>query len=490
MIVASAGSAFKWLQIAARNALTCLADTVAAVSAVGWVFVALAVLALLWVWAGMHASTRLGPIEVTPLEHDGQRQAALHSLIAAFRERLSRCGLTPPPTVPEGAPQANLIKAVEGSAIPQGATIARLLELLPSPPRPAQYKFTGTLSGQEDPAESACGVSFWLQPMNGGTPYLQTVAAYPTHTEALTHAASDIYLHIAKATPDAFPLWVRWHTREGLEAYLEGCDLRKQGDFTQAVESLEQAIIDSPFNALAALQLANLEEQRAAVGSQTWTIAFLQTRALQRYLAVGRLWPTLVEARYRSSVTAAALATTYTALNQPQQQAIALLLALAPSTEGVTRRLRQLADRESSATLQLLKPWYTLARENRLRNQFESKGRERSSLRHTARISRHCVRVRRMNAETGGGSQFMVRYDDARVHIIHMLLGKANVTWQGRYNAACFDALQLAVDRMSDRRRSKVERRALRNVDTAIREAAGDLTHAWVNNDPDFAYFR
>jgi hypothetical protein len=70
-----------------------------------------------------------------------------------------------------------------------------------------------------------------------------------------------------------------------------------------------------------------------------------------------------------------------------------------------------------------------------------------------------------------------------------MFLGRANVSWQGRYNAASFDALQLAIDRMTSRRRARVERRALRNLDGAIREAAGELTQAWVKHDPDFEYF-
>jgi hypothetical protein len=478
----------EWLQLAARDALAFVTDVVAAVSAAGWVCIVVAALALLWVWAGMHASTRLGPIEVVPLEHDDEAPPALRALTASFRERLSRCGLTPPPTVPAGAPQANLIKAVEGSA-PQGPMIARLLEMLPSPPRPAEYKVTGTLSGTEGTGRNPCGVSFWLQPVNVGAPYLQTIPDCSTHTDALTRAASDIYLHIAKATPEAFPLWVRWRTPEALEAYLDGCGLRKkEGELSEAITKFEEAVDASPFNALALLQLANLDEQRAAGASQRWAIAYLQARALERYLAIGRLWPTLVEARYRCGVTAAQLATSYDALETAEQEAIAALLPLAPP-QNMTNQLRRLADRETSATVQLLKPSYVLAREHRLRNQFESKGRDRRSLTHTVRISRHGLRMARRNAKPSGGWWPLVRYDDIRVHVFHMLLGKANITWQGRYNAACFDALQLEVDRMRDGRRARVERRARRNVDLAIRESGGELTRAWVTNDPALAYF-
>jgi hypothetical protein len=256
-----------------------------------------------------------------------------------------------------------------------------------------------------------------------------------------------------------------------------------------AERTLARAVAASPFNALAALRLANLRERSAAVATSPWATAYTRSLALRGYLDVGLLWPTLVEARYRCAVTAAALATTYERLAPNQRAAIRRLLPLAGPDDEFAQRLQRLAARESSATVQLLKPWYTLVREQRLRNQFESKGHERRALRHTVAISRHCVRMRK-NATGGGGAWIVARFDDAIVHAVHMSVGKAYITWQGRYNAASFDALQLRRKGMRRRRRKRVERRALRNLDGAIREAAGELTRTWVHHDPDLVYFR
>jgi hypothetical protein len=493
------GEVLDWLQIAARDVVTWIEDLVGAVSITGWVLLALALTAVTWVVAGMRASTRLGPIEVAPLEHDGDHQAAVLALTAEFRERLAKSGLTPPPAVPQGAPQADLIKAVEASPIPQGAFIAKLMELLPAPPRPAQYKILGTLSGkekdktngaEEEDEANVCGVSFWLQPVNGDASLLDTVPKCETHSIALSKAAARVYLYIAKSAPDVFPLWVRWRTPDALDKYVEGCDvLRDGGALDKAIEALEKASKGSPFNALARLQLANLDE-RCAADASPGDAALYQARALRRYLEVARLWPAVVEARYRASVIAAGLATRCDALTGPDLATVQAWLPLPQGTEDFPDRLRRLASRESSATLQLLRPWYVLLRGQRLRNQFEPKAAERRALKHTMRISKHCVRVRSVN-DAGAvrkGSKFW--YRGFSVHVVHVFLGKGNLTWQARYNAACFDALLLEGGRVGDRRRVKVEERALRNLDEALREAAGELSSTWAASDPDLAYFQ
>jgi hypothetical protein len=351
-------------------------------------------------------------------------------------------------------------------------------------------------------------VIFTLQSIGGGAPYVNSVTGCATHSAALGRAAADIYQRITVTSSEVFPLWVRWRSPEALQAYLDGCDKRRQeGQLEVAIARLKDAVDRSPFNALAALQLANLYEQLAAAsGTNRWETAYFRAMALVEYMRIAMLWPRLVEARYRASVAAAGLATAYDHLDREagaaEGDAIEAMVPL-PATPGdFPSRLRKLAARESSATVQLLHPVYTLIRERRMRNQFESKSRDRRALRRTVKISRHCVRMRRLNAMPDGllwRSEARLRSLD--VHLWHLRAGSASITWQARYNAACFDGLQLCpvrdddaddgrASRMGARRRDRVERRALRNLDRAIREASGELKYDWVRYDPDMEYFR
>src|SRR5262245_3842607 len=85
------------------------------VTAIEWFLLAAAAAALLWVWASVKAATTLGPIEVVPIEQDASASNPQRQLTARLRERISEVGLRPPPSVPGGAPYANLLSAIEAS---------------------------------------------------------------------------------------------------------------------------------------------------------------------------------------------------------------------------------------------------------------------------------------------------------------------------------------------------------------------------------------
>jgi hypothetical protein len=493
-----------WLQRASTN----IEEFVDELSAVDWVLLALAAVALCWLWAILRSLTRLGPVEVATIEHDGQDKAKVLALTAALREQLARTGLVPPPSVPAGAPQANLIAAVEASPIPQGPWIGKVLEALPSLPRPPRYKVSGTLIGDEPASRGPrrCGISLWVSPDRDGAPLLDTIDKCASHSEAVTAAASKIYVHIARNATGAFPIWVRWRSEEALDAYREGCAQQARGELAEAQASLENAIRWSPFNVLARLQVANLYEQRKATTTNAAERISFQAEALRRYLQIAREWPGLVEPRYRVSVIAAALGA---AMNESHKDDVVARLWLTGTTKtNLDARLRQLASRESVAVLQLLRPWYALLRERRLRSQFEPKAHERRGLKHVVRISKHCVRLRASSTKNGRWTRAVVQYRVFVVHFGHMLLGLGNLTWQAYYNAACFDALLLArreptrwrprfprlakVGKLWRKHRDRVRReRALRNLDRAIREAGSELSPVWVAEaDPDLAFFR
>jgi hypothetical protein len=500
--IAVTATVLSWLEDASRDALTWIYNKVMAVTAVGWASVVIAVLLLIWAWAIMHVSTRVGSIAVDDLTADDAKGVPLIALTAVFRRRLWLAGLVPPPAVVYGSPQATLIQAV-ATITPQGATIAKLLEMLPTPPSPPEFRVTAVLTGNQPSvrARSArCGVDYTVQPLSRGASYLQSVGGCEKYEQALTDAAANIYQHIAQILPDVFPPWVRWRSEDALNDYISGLTWRTDGLLDVAAARLERAVTASPFNALAALQLANLDERRAGASADTWTEAYYRTRALARYRATAVLWPTVFEARYRASVVSAALASNYEVWRKEANGAALRAMVRemvpfgSPSEQGeqvaardpYVRNLRDFADRESSAAVQLLHPMYMLVRHYRLRNQFEAKGTERKTLRTGARLSRHCIRLRRLNAESPPARDDEELFRSALV----LRLTWNDLTWQSRYNLACFDALRLAGTLLEGKHRERILRRALRNLDRAIREAAGALSRGWVENDPDMEIFR
>jgi hypothetical protein len=122
---------------AARDLIDGVENWVSGFSAIDFVLAAAILWAAYWVWATLRAVTRLGPVEVALLDYDGKddEKPDVHALTGLMRERLAAGGLLPPPEVPAGSPQTNLIAAVEASGHPQAAWVARALELIPHPPR-------------------------------------------------------------------------------------------------------------------------------------------------------------------------------------------------------------------------------------------------------------------------------------------------------------------------------------------------------------------
>jgi hypothetical protein len=536
------------LQTASRDTLDFF-EGAASLSAADWVLLALAAVALYWIWASVWAMTRLGPVEVETFEYDTRENQSdpveVKALSAALREELSDNGVSPTPAVPSGTPQVNVIDAVEASGIPQSAFIAKLLKLLPKPPRPPQYKVTGVLIGVESrqepgpvdrydvpaPAE-ACGISYWVSPSREGSARLETVERRTTHAAAVSAAAFEIYRHISNDAIHVFPVWARWKEAESLKAYRDGCR-NPSGNLNDAVADLTRAMTREPYNALAPLQLANLYEANLPA-SPACDRAHMQAYALRRYLRIASDSPSLVEARYRASLIAGALATTLQAtdtsygldgLTLDQQSSIRaelLFLGLPPTPAGpdgrgdiladARKRLRRLAEHESKAVLQLLKPWYPLVRERRLRNQFEPKAHERRQAKHTVSISKHCVHMRNLLGSAGLRSWIEEHYRGAAVHVAHMVFGRGALNWQAHYNTACFDSLLLQhlrdlqkgvprdvslnwwrrwlVARQSRARRAaRVRDRTLHRLNHAFKEAGPDLELTWVRHDPDFAVF-
>jgi hypothetical protein len=445
------------LETFARDTVDFGEHVVNGLSVADWVLLAVAAGLVYWVASSLRAVTRLGPVGVDTLEHDGLETTAapVKALTAQLREALARSGLSPAPAVPAGTPQVNLLDAIKESPIPQANWIASLLQLVPRP-RPSEYKISGVLMGIESAAPDyppPCGLRFSVLPVGVGSGDLDTVDGYMQHSAAVAAAASEIYLHISQDATGAFPIWARWRTAESLEAYVDSAQLLNQNRIAEAIAQLVKAKRREPFNALPALQIANLSEQaipvrqpRESDGARAVRMieqAKWQADALSRYLAVANDWPELVEARYRTSVTAAALASTLPELDQAEGMEVLAFLGL-PAVDTIVqlhKRLRFIAERESAAVRQMLRPWYALLNDFRLRTQFEPKAQQRRELRRTVAISKHCHRMRRILDQTHSWTWAEVLYRSTMVHAVHLGLGWGSASWQAHYNAACFDAL-------------------------------------------------
>ena len=437
----------------ARGVVNHIEAAVNSLAVIDWVLLAIAVALILWVWRSLHAMTRLGPIEVAALEHDGSEGSAvpLKALTAQLREALSRTGLSPPPAVPAGTPQINLIDAIKESPIPEANWIAALIQLIPRP-EPSEYHIGGVLLGVEaapagagTPAQNSCGLRFAVVPAGDGTSELDTVKGFTTYSAAVIDATSKMFLHISQDATGAFPIWARWHHKESLEAFVESWEQRKDGEIQSAISLLEFAKGKEPFNALADLQIANLYEkcETAPAGARVR----LRAHAVRRYLEVANAFPEVVEAHYRLAIAASTLASS---LGQPALNNAAmdiLRLEDVPTAAQLPDALRELANRECDAVLELLRPWWAFLTGFRLRTQFEPRGHERRVMRRTVRVSRHCHGLRRLTEldTSHWWNRRWIWFDTRRraalVHWVHLGLGFGTAGWQAHYNAACFDTL-------------------------------------------------
>jgi hypothetical protein len=484
----------------ARGFVNRIEAAVNSMTVIDWVLLAVAVALIAWVWASLRAITRLGPIEVAPLEHDGKENDAVpaKALTAQLREALSRTGLSPPPAVPTGTPQINLIDAIKESPIPQANWIASIVQLIPRP-RPSEYHIGGVLLGPKPPADESengspgngeppgpmpladesengspgdgeppeyqpaaeeaeadpYGLRYAVVPAGDGTSKLDTVVKCASYDDAVTKAASQMFLHISQDATGAFPIWARWQHEPSLEAFVKCWDHRRAGNFQDAIDELENAKREEPFNALADLQVANLYEKcepeelpAPGPGEPSEEVRRLRLRAhaVRRYLEVADAFHEVVEAHYRLAIAATTLASMVDDTPDPEA---ALIIGLdGVDAVALPGALREMANRESDTVLELLRPWWAL-KQFRLRTQFEPKGFERRVMRRAVRISRHCHGLRGL-AELDPDNWLNkrriwleIRWRAMMVHRIHLLLGFGTAGWQAHYNAACFDALLL-----------------------------------------------
>ena len=468
------------LQVASQDFVHWLEGAWQSVSSADWVLIGFAAAILVRLRTTVGAMTQIGPVEVELLDSD-LAPADVHALTAHLREELASNGCLPAPPVPAGAPKGTFVEAVATSPAPHGVFVATLLQLAIGA-GPVQYKVDGVLLGED--GKKDCGIRIRLQPSDKSDPLMETFVPCKTHDEAVERAAFAIYAHIAKTASGAFPIWARWARFDGFKAYKNGIRCAHSGLWAKAIPELQLAAQLEPTNALVRLQLANLCEQQA-------TNSTLRAAALRNYLDVAARWPELVQARYRASVLADTLANSL-ARNDLESTAILGTLKLAAGHSGPASLLRDLADVESEATVQMLRWWYVPVRYLRARNQFEPRAKDRRDFKRALGISRRCVALRSLDPNRKDlRAAWTVLWGKWVVRYWHIFLGGTSVDWQSRYRAACFEALLLrrvCKDPKADL--CKQYDRAWGRLKTALAEAGDQLPMAWVLHDPDLDSLR
>jgi hypothetical protein len=457
-----------------RDVLDAVQSWASDLSAVDVLLVAVVGSGLYWAGSTVRAMTNLGPVDVTTLDFDGKEddKPKLHALTALLRERLAKSGLLPPPAVPAGSPQTNLIAAVETSGAPQAIWVAKLLEILPQPPRAPEFKLSGALLGPpaaddsdddanadahpppahapapDDEAAQSCGLAYWLQPKRQGRMQVDRIEGQSTHADAIELAATDIFLSISRDAVHLFPAWSRWQSADAFRAYLNGIEKRVAGEDHNAEGWFLRAAAAEPRNILPRLQLANLHEKHAwsvaNTGSEDETLEQLTDQAdvLREYLALAVEQPDLVTARYRASILASMLATDSATLTADASAAIASRVGVNAGA-NLSTALHELAAAESAAVLELLRWTHIALYERRFRHRYEPRGHERRELRRTAAISKHAVKVRDLGERDDLQARGQVLLWRLAVRGLYLGVGRASVGWNAHYNAACFYALLL-----------------------------------------------
>ena len=447
-----------------RDFVSGLEDLLGDLTAVDWLLV-IGGLASLWQAVVLVRSTRgIEAVEVAELQSDSEAIAA-KALSARLRQKLAGKGLLPPPEVPAGAPASGLLAAVEASPVPSAAWLGKLLALLPFTRR-GGYKLSGTAVSD---SRGTARVLFTLVAARGGRVVASATVEGSDVEGAIDAVATEVYIAIVQRERTVYPVWARWRDRQALANYEKALAFEAASQPEHASACYAAATEREPRNALPRLLRANLLERLGTKGPADEK----RVLALEGYLRVVDLAPSLVQARYRAGVELGRFAETLPAQDLPR------LRRLVGASENVKDdRLKKLLDTkaksETKAAMGHLRPFYVLRRYGRLRYRFELQGRERRQFRHAARLSLLCGQALRARKRT--------RRLWLRLRLRADLFGRWSVVgWQAHYNAACFYALQ-PDDKLVDR--------AFKHLDRAIRDPGSRLACEWLDADPDLQRLR
>jgi hypothetical protein len=444
MLIAHDIAALESLGERARNAANAIQDWLEGVTVFEWVLLAIAAALIYWVTATVWAATRLGPIDVEPVEDDdaGSKPKA-QQRTSLLRERIAAAGFIPPPQIPGGAPHTDLLSAVAESPMPSANWIASLLKLVPQP-RPTGYRLKATVAQRSSVSAEA---SIWLRPSNRTAPPLLRTFEARTVDGALELVPAAVFMHVSNDAVHVFPFWARWQSDDALRHYFGGIFAADHGQREAARSAFRAAEAGQPTNALVRLRLANLQEHDAAADDNGVPSWMATATALRMYLNLAAERPELVEARYRASVLATRIVDQLQDLSAAERDVLLATLEMETIDHvRISGTLTRIASLELDRAIAMVRPWFALVAWRRLRYAVEAKGYERRRLRATLLLARHSRYVRGLaafdyRAAKKGDPRHVKTQIWLRTLRVWALAGRPTAGWQARYGAASFFAL-------------------------------------------------
>jgi hypothetical protein len=468
-------------------------------------------------------------VKVMSKPSDGEGALSPHQ-VAAISELLCRTGLTSPGPVPGGSPKADVVAAVAAAPVAQAQWLSTLLNLVPFPASATSFEVnvTAMKNGQWPRPEGIC---YSLSNVTGSEAVNVVTIWAKTIDEGVPQAADAIYREVGHYARDVYPRWALWPNALSLEKYREGLACDRITNFDEAMACYSAARDAAPTNMLIRMRMANNADRRSAVPVlPPEEGCYRAIEAIGCYLDVCAFAPTIYQAHYRASVLLGVLADRLEvwgeratpekdALPTSEQQDLGdmqervsislrkLLIAQRSSVTsttdvgGVITAARHQAGDLSRQAGRLLRPWWTLVHEVRLRNRYELKGSLRREARKARAISKLCLALRKQQFDgTPGGVpwgvpglwRLLLRL---WIRWRHFFLRWGTAGWQAHYNAACFYALMpeaVGIDGSAYWPDTAwLRRRALKHLLRAVSEADDQLQTRYVRYaDPDLAALR
>lgn len=208
---------------------------------------------------------------------------------ARMRQRLADANVLPPPSVPGGSEQEQLVEVMQKSPLMDLSGFGKVLAFVARAAFPeVGYHVTATLISETE--TGGCGVTVSLNDsVSSSTVAVRTFVAR-TYEQAVDSAAFFVaqnLLHRCSTVPE----WQQWWDCLGLAAYQRGRQALRRQDWEEAAKAFAEAGIASPNNVHPPLELAAVYELRD-----------YHHEALVSYFTVLRRLPRLIEARYRLAV--------------------------------------------------------------------------------------------------------------------------------------------------------------------------------------------
>jgi hypothetical protein len=243
-----------------------------------------------------------GPVEVREIKApagpagdgtgaDGKNGAPDRAAMEArMRQRLADANLLPPPSVPGGSRQEQLVEVMQKSPLGDVGGFGKVLALIARAAFPGVgYDVTGTLISES--ATGGCGVTVSVNDsVSGQTVAMRTFVA-GTYEAAIDSAAFFVaQTLLGRCT--TVPGWQQWRDCRSLEAYQRGRDAVAERDWRRAELAFGEARTYSPNNVHPPLELAAIYD----LDDRCY-------QTLETYLAVLQRFPRLIEARYRLANT-------------------------------------------------------------------------------------------------------------------------------------------------------------------------------------------